>query len=335
MKAVSLISGGLDSTLATKLIIEQGIEVFALNTRTPFCTCDKKQPKGAGCRHEAAHVAEKLGITLKIVNVSPQMLEIIKHPKHGFGSNMNPCIDCRILSFKKAKEYMREIGASFIITGEVLGQRPMSQRRQMMDLIEKEAGLEGLVLRPLSAKLFEPTIPETNGWVDREKLLAISGRSRKEQMALAAGLGINDYPCSAGGCLLTDKGFSQRIKDLLAHDELTLDNVELLKAGRHLRLDDKAKIVVGRDERENSLLEAIKKEGDLIFRPSEDLAGPTVLVRGVLRPEKIEFVCGVLASYCDLDGLKEADIEVVFPSGIKQDRKAPPLSRVEFQQYII
>lgn len=334
MKAVSLISGGLDSTLATKLIIEQGIEVRALNTRTPFCTCDKKRPKDAGCRHEAAYVAGQLGVDLKIVNVSNEMLEILKHPRHGFGSNMNPCIDCRILSFKKARDYMLEIGASFIITGEVLGQRPMSQRRQMMDLIEREAGLEGLVLRPLSAKLFEPTIPETNGWVDREKLLAISGRSRKEQMALAAEFGINDYPCSAGGCLLTDKGFSQRIKDLLAHDELTLDNVELLKIGRHLRID-KAKIVVGRNERENSLLEAFKKEGDYIFRPSEALAGPTILVRGGLSDEKTEFVGGILASYCDLDTVKEADIEVLLPSGIKQNKKALPLSRSEFQQYII
>jgi len=334
IKAVALISGGLDSTLATKLILEQGIEVHALNTISPFCTCDRKRGRKAGCRHEASYVAKKLGIELKIINVSLDLINIIKHPKYGFGSNMNPCIDCRILTFKKAKEYMQEIEASFIITGEVVGQRPMSQRRHIINLIEREADLEGLVLRPLSARLLPSAIPEKKSWVDREKLLSISGRSRREQMSLAERFGVNDYPCSAGGCLLTDRGFSSRIKDLIAYNELTLENVELLKVGRHFRIDS-VKVIIGRNERENRTLELSRRNDDYLFMPSDSVAGPISLARGRINSELMRFICGMVASYCDLSEGQSADMEVILPSGEKQIISVFPLNREEFQEYRI
>ncbi|MFN7170178.1 MAG: hypothetical protein ACK4NT_02910, partial [Candidatus Omnitrophota bacterium] len=222
IKALSLLSGGLDSTLATKLVYDLGIELEAIYFYTIFCTCNRG---GNGCGFYARNITRQLNIPLKMVNTTEEYLKIVRSPKFGYGSNLNPCIDCRIFIFKKAKEYMREREAKFIVTGEVLGERPMSQNLRSLKLIEKEAGLEGLVLRPLSARLLEPTIPEKEGWVEREKLLNLQGRSRKPQMRLAKEWGINDYPCPAGGCLLTDPIFSQRVKDLLEHDELDLENV--------------------------------------------------------------------------------------------------------------
>ncbi|MDP2938184.1 MAG: hypothetical protein Q8N72_02930, partial [Candidatus Omnitrophota bacterium] len=266
MKAIALISGGLDSTLATKLIQDLGIELIALNTVSPFCLCNRRSSRG--CLYGANSVAKQLGLKLISVDVSKDFLEIVKKPKHGYGSNMNPCIDCRILLFKKAKEAIEKEGASFVITGEVLGQRPMSQKLNTMKLIEREAGLEGLVLRPLSAKVLEQTIPEKQGWIARDKLLAINGRSRREQIAKARKLGINDYPCSSGGCLLTDPEFSRRLKDLIKYGEFNLENVQLLKIGRHFRLNDTSKLVVGRNEKENERLLNLAREDDYLFMPT-------------------------------------------------------------------
>ncbi|MBU2251012.1 MAG: 7-cyano-7-deazaguanine synthase, partial [Candidatus Omnitrophica bacterium] len=228
MKAVALFSGGLDSTLAIKVMVDQGTEVVALNFTSPFCRCQR----GEGCSVPISSRAKDLGVTFKSMYLGEEYLEIVKNPKHGYGRNCNPCIDCRILKLKKARILMETIGASFLITGEVLGQRPMSQHREALRIIEKESGLEGLILRPLSAKLFEPTLPEKKGWVNREALLDISGRTRKPQIQLADQLGIKDYPCPAGGCLLADPGFSKRLRDIFQHDEFNLDNVELLKIGR-------------------------------------------------------------------------------------------------------
>ena len=226
MKAIALLSGGLDSTLAARVVMEQGVELEALNFVTVFCTCTNR---GATCLASQKAV-ETLGIPLKVFNVSEEYLSVVKHPKHGYGRNMNPCIDCRIFMLMKTKTYMAESGASFIVTGEVLGQRPMSQRKDAMRLIEKEAGLEGLILRPLSAKVLQVTIPEKEGWVDREKLLRIQGRSRKPQIELAENYGIHDYPCPAGGCLLTDPGFAKRMKDLMVNrPDFSLNDVHLLK----------------------------------------------------------------------------------------------------------
>ncbi len=306
MKAIALISGGLDSTLAAKLIKDLGIELVALNFKTPFCLCDRKS--ASGCTNHSRAVAESLGIAYKTVNATDEFLKIIPHPKHGYGSNMNPCIDCRILKFRKAKEFMQEIGAAFIITGEVLGQRPMSQHRKALEIIDKESGLEGLVLRPLSAKLFNETIPEKNGWVDRDKLLDFNGRSRKPQIELAEVFNIKDYPCPAGGCLLTDPEFSKRLKDLIKHSELNINNVELLKIGRHFRISEQAKLVVGRNELENNRLADLAKEPDYIFMPPEDIAGPTVLGRGVFDDELIAESCSITCRYCDLNGHSALDI---------------------------
>src|SRR3989338_7516754 len=273
MKAIALISGGLDSTLASRIVKDLGIELIALNTKSPFCLCNHKKADGS-CSHEEGRVSQELGIKLIAINTSTEFMEIVKKPKHGYGSHMNPCLDCRILLFKKAKEAMEKEDASFVITGEVLGQRPMSQRLEAMRLIEKESGLEGLVVRPLSAKVLKPTIPEKMGWIEREKLLSISGRGRREQIALAVDLGINDYPCPSGGGPLTVPRFFGRLLELLLQQDLGLEDVNLLKIGRHFRLSPGLKLIVGRNESENNRLESLRKEGEPLFQPQE-LAGPS------------------------------------------------------------
>jgi len=215
-------------------------------------------------------MAEQLDVQVKIERVGEEYLDIIKNPEHGYGKNMNPCIDCRIHMHKKAKQIMEEEGAAFIITGEVLGQRPMSQRRDAMNLIDRESGLKGLVLRPLCAKVMSPTIPETNGFVDRDKLLKITGRGRKPQIELAEQFNITDYPCAAGGCLLTDQGFARRLKDLLKYNpDADLHEIMLLKTGRHHRLPSGDKLVVGRNKSENERLETMCRNNDILFQPAQ------------------------------------------------------------------
>jgi len=271
-KAIALLSGGLDSTLAVKVLLDQGITVEALNFTSPFCTCTGKN---AGCKSEAVRVAEEFKIPIKVMHKGIDYLELLRNPKHGYGKGMNPCIDCRIFLLKKAKEYMLETGADFVFTGEVLGQRPMSQRRDTLRVIEKESGLEGLLLRPLSAKHFKPTIPETEGWVDRDKLLSIQGRSRKEQFELAAELDVKNYPCPAGGCLLTDPSFVGKVRDVFDHsDELNLRDFRLLKLGRHFRIGERTKVIIGRNEVENELLERSVQIGEATVRWS---GGPSPL----------------------------------------------------------
>lgn len=318
MKAIALISGGLDSTLATKLMQNLGLELICLNTRSPFCLCNHRSASGNGCLYGAAHAAKNLNLKLFSINVSDEYLEIVKRPKHGYGSNMNPCIDCRILLFKKAKEIMQKEGASFVITGEVLGQRPMSQKLNTLRLIEKEAGLEGLILRPLSAKILEPTIPEKRGWIAREKLLAIVGRGRREQIALADQFGINDYPCPSGGCLLTDPEFSRRLKDLMKHDTFNLDNVQLLKVGRHFRLSNTSKLVVGRNEKENERILNLALENDYLFIPQE-IAGPTALGRGIFNDELISLSGGITSRYCGIND--NSVIEIAYKKFPEQEEK--------------
>jgi len=330
MKAITLMSGGLDSTLATKITKDLGIELVALNTVSAFCLCNHRS--SSGCFHGVNSTAKDLNIKLISLNVAEELLEIVKKPKHGYGSNMNPCIDCRVLLFKKAKEFMQEEGASFVITGEVLGQRPMSQKLNTMRLIEKESGLEGFVVRPLSAKVLEPTIPEQRGWIDREKLLAINGRGRRAQFDLAKELGINDYPCPSGGCLLTDPEFSRKLKDLINHGEFNLREVQLLKLGRHFRLAKRAKLVVGRNEVENKrLLDLIEYE-DYIFIP-QNIAGPTALGRGEFDDELLRLSCAIASRYCDLNGNNSADI--VYKKNTQEDKvfKAPALEDEKVESY--
>jgi tRNA U34 2-thiouridine synthase MnmA/TrmU len=331
MKVVALLSGGLDSTLAIKVILEQGIEVIALNFTTPFCLCNRRRGSCGG--YEAKKVADKFGIKLKVFNLGEEYLEVVRNPKHGYGKNLNPCIDCRILIQMKAKEYMKEVGASFLITGEVLGQRPMSQHKIALKTIEKESGLEGLVLRPLSAKLLPETIPEKNSWVDRMKLLDISGRSRKPQIAKALEYGISDYPCPAGGCLLTDLGFSRRMRDLLKYTlEPSLNDIELLKFGRHFRISRTAKLIVGRDKEENESLTKLAKEGDFLFWPIE-IKGPIGVGRGIFEGDDIDRVARIIARYSD--GRLNTKITVsnqILPDGKESLITAVPLSDMELEE---
>lgn len=305
-RAIALLSGGLDSTLATKLIMEQGIEVEAVNFLTVFCTCTSRE----GTCLASKSAADKLGIELKVFEVSKEYFSIVKSPRYGYGSNINPCLDCRIFMFKKAAEYMKESGASFLITGEVLGQRPMSQRRDAMRIIERDSGLKGLILRPLSAKMFEPTIPEKEGLVDRKKLLDIKGRSRKPQMQLAKELTINDYPCPAGGCLLTDPGFANRMRDLIKHrPDFTLNDVQLLKIGRHFRLTPQAKLVVGRDKEENNRLINLAQTEDVSFRPAK-VKGPIGIGRGIFEVAQLSTASSIVARYSD--GRLGQELEIAY-----------------------
>lgn len=334
MKAIALVSGGLDSTLAAQLIKELGIEIVIMNLKTPFCLCDKRGT--GGCNNQAAQIAFNLGVEFKIINVTDEFFGIIKSPKHGYGSNINPCIDCRILLLRKAKELMQAVGASFVVTGEVLGQRPMSQHKQALRIIERESGLEGLVLRPLSAKLLPETIPEKNGWISRNRLLDFNGRTRSPQIELAETLGIKDYPCPAGGCLLTDPEFTKRIRDLMAHGDLNLNDVELLKIGRHFRLAPGTKIIVGRNERENSRLLALAKDKDYLFMPDERLAGPTSLGRGQFNEKLIELSCRITSRYCDLNGASTADIVYrIMPGSEDKLMKASPIQETELGAFRI
>ena len=325
MKAITLISGGLDSTLATRLTQDLGIELIALNTVSPFCLCNRRS--SGGCLYGANSVAKALALKLISIDVSEEFIGIVKKPEHGYGSNMNPCIDCRILLFKKAKEAMEKEGALFVITGEVLGQRPMSQKLNTMKLIEKESGLSGLVLRPLSAKVLEQTIPEKQGWIARDKLLAISGRGRREQIAKASELGVNDYPCPSGGCLLTDPEFSRRLKDLMKYQEFNLENIRLLKIGRHFRLNEAMKLVVGRNEKENARLLNLARENDYLFMPTDELAGPTSLGRGILSEELIRLSCSITCRYCDLNG--NTNIDILYRRISEKENKVLRISPLE------
>ena len=243
MKALALLSGGLDSTLAIKVLLEQGIEVEAINFTSPFCLCSGSK----GNCHAATAAAGRLGVKLHYEKCGQDYLDMLAKPKYGYGRQINPCLDCRIFKLRRAKELMPEIGASFLVTGEVLDQRPMSQRRDTLDICERDTGLRGLILRPLSARVLRPTLPEERGWVDRSKLLAIRGRGRKPQIALAQSLGVTDYPCPGGGCLLTYEGFAAKVRDLLERGEgLNPWNVALLRVGRHFRLPGGTKLVVGK-----------------------------------------------------------------------------------------
>jgi len=279
---------------------------------------------------------ETLGIPLKVLNVSEEYLHVVKDPKHGYGRNMNPCIDCRIFMLKKAKVHMEESGAAFIVTGEVLGQRPMSQRRDAMRLIEKEAGLEGLILRPLSAKVLPVTVPEKEGWVDREKLLTVQGRSRKPQMALAERYGIHDYPCPAGGCLLTDPGFAKRMKDLMVHDpNFSLNDVHLLKVGRHFRFSPGSKLVVGRQEEENQKIQTFAQGEDILFKVSS-FPGPLSLLRGKVDDGDIEKAAAITAHYSKAKDLR--NIEVTYKRPDEDHLRsllASPISRGEIEKWMI
>jgi len=266
-KAILLFSGGLDSILAGKILENQGIKIIPIFFKSYFF--DEKN---------AQKVAEILGWELKVIDFSKEHLKVVKKPKFGYGSSMNPCLDCHILMLKKAKQLMKKLKADFVATGEVLGERPMSQNKKALELIEKESSLKGYLLRPLSAKLLKETIPEKKGDVDREKLLDIQGRSRKRQIELAKKFKIKWYPQPSGGCILTDLEFGRKLRELLEkYPEFNGNDVETLKLGRHF-WEGKVKIIIGRNHEENLKLEKLKRKGDFIMK-MKNYPGPTALIR--------------------------------------------------------
>ncbi len=304
-RAVSLISGGLDSMLATRAVLEQGIHVEGINFFTGFCVeghthAIRKQDKAKPKRNNSLWVAEQLGIKLHIVDIVDEYKDVVLNPKHGYGANMNPCLDCKIFMVKKAHEWIQQKGFDFIITGEVVGQRPMSQRSATMPIVARESGAEDLLLRPLSAHNLPPSKPEREGWVDREKLFGFSGRSRKPQMALAEQWGIEEYAQPAGGCcFLTDAHYTVKLKDLWAHRpsrDYELDDIMLLKIGRHLRPRPHFKLIVSREEGETNFLEGYKNQ--FIWIKTASHAGPLTILDGDnITDDDIELAAQISAKY--------------------------------------
>jgi len=285
-RALGLLSGGLDSTLAAMTLKRQGIDVACIAFVTPFF--------GAG---KAKKAAAALGIPLLVEEIGPLHLEMVKNPRYGYGRNLNPCIDCHAMMFRLAGEIMRREHYDFLFSGEVLGQRPMSQNLTALKTVAKYSGLGESILRPLSAKLLPVTPMEEAGLVDRERLLDIQGRSRKRQEALAREWGLESYPSSGGGCLLTEKSFTGKLRDLISHNpEATVADVELLKFGRQFRLTEQAKLVVGRNEEDNRALEELCHPEDIQLR-AQGFSGPLGLLQGMVGPEDLEVAAAIVASY--------------------------------------
>jgi len=301
-RAVALFSGGLDSTLAVQLLKDQGVEVKALHFYTGFCITEHKRrlglrkEKGRQYVNPAIRAAALLQVPIEMVDISQEYFDVVLNPKYGYGKNVNPCIDCRIMMLRKAKEVMESEGYDFVITGEVLGQRPMSQTFGKLMLIEKEAGLEGLVVRPLSAKLLPPTIPEKLSWIDRSKLTSIRGRGRKKQIELAQKYGL-DYEQPAGGCCyLTDENYALKFKEALSVEGfITREDLVLFSVGRHLRLPSRAKLVVARNEGEVRFLKNFKNKYPHAYRKDEK--GTFALIKGELPEEEYKFVADIIARY--------------------------------------
>ncbi len=308
-KAIGLISGGLDSTLALALVRRQGIEVKAVNFYTGLCITETQRRKGGRAdgtipQNEALRAAADLEVDVEYVDISGKdYFDMLVHPRWGYGANANPCVDCRVFMMKRAREIMVAEGADFVFTGEVLGQRPKSQRRDTLRIIERESGLDGRLLRPLSAQLLEPTIPEKEGLVDRSRLLDISGRSRQRQMALAEELGVANWPQPAGGCCyLTDESFARKFFDILdaretagAERAIDKDDVILLSTGRHFRLSPRAKLVVARSEIENLMLE--HHVAGRARLEAKGFNGPVALVEGTPTWEERLVAARIVARY--------------------------------------
>ena len=313
VRALGLLSGGLDSILACLVLRRAGVEVEAVSFTSPFF--------GAGKAKAAAKIH---GIPLTVLDVSQEHLErVVKNPRYGYGSNMNPCIDCHAYMFKKAAGMMEENGIDFLFSGEVLGQRPMSQNRGSLNAVANASGVPDRILRPLSATLLKPTPMEEAGLVDREMLLGISGRGRKEQMALAVEFGVKDYPAPAGGCLLTEPGYSRRLKDLLEHEpQAGPDRARLLKHGRHLRLSPRAKLVVGRNQAENKVLESMAGDEDLKLVPI-GFSGPLGLYNGPSDGPELALAAAVVAGY----GKPPADTPAKVKAGDAAELAVTPLAR--------
>ena len=324
MKAIALFSGGLDSTLAMKLIIDQGIEVLAININTGFGSTKDRLS-------HMQNMCDQVGAELKIVDIQSEYLQdVLFDPKHGYGKNFNPCIDCHAKMFAVAKRIMEAEGASFLISGEVMGQRPMSQNKEAMQTVLNESNCEGLLLRPMSAKRLEPTLPEIEGWVDREKLEAIVGRSRDRQMELAREIGLENFESPGGGCLLTDENFSKKMVDFIKYDTFEVRDIPVMKFGRHLRLPDGAKLVVGRQQDENEFLENIENEKYYHLK-TIGIPGPHGLLSRSASEDDKAIAAKVMLTYCKT---KAEEIYQVSFDG--QEVQATPLaSREEIKPFTI
>ncbi len=305
-RALALFSGGLDSILAVKVIQQQGIDVLALNFTSPFFSSSQISET----EPEAARYARRYNIPFRSIQLGQDFLDTLRNPRYGYGSALNPCIDCKTSMIQQAGKIMHELQADFVITGEVVGQRPMSQRHDTMRLIERNCGIEGLLLRPLSARYLKVTIPESEGWVNRDILPALRGRGRKEQMRLAKSFGIDLYPAPGGGCLLTETSFIPKIKDLLDHYANPSSNdFELLKTGRHFRLSPYCKAIVGKNSQDNQrILRAAGQDVSLMHWRNG--AGPTVLLLGKTDNETIRKAGRILLRYTRLPKGQETSIQV-------------------------
>ena len=330
-KAVALISGGLDSMLAAKIIIDQGIHVEGLNFFTGFCveghthairSKGRTKPK----RNNALWVAEQLGIRLHIIDVIEEYKDIVLNPKHGYGANLNPCLDCKAFMVRKARQWMEANEFDFIITGEVVGQRPKSQRKATMPIVARESGALDRLLRPLSANVLPPSLPEREGWVDRTKLGAITGRSRHQQIKLANDFQFTDYAQPAGGCcFLTDAYYSNRLRDLWrarGMRDYEFDDIVLLKIGRHIRPSTHFKLIVARDEGETNFLHGYRKEFTYLY--TVDYPGPITLIDGETEHRDLELAARITARYSRGKDEKEVRVKVVNPTGTQQEVNIAP-----------
>jgi len=325
MKAIALFSGGLDSTLALKLLIDQGIEVLAVNINTGFgSTKDRYE--------HMLNLCNQVGAELKIIDIESEFLQdVLFDPKHGYGKNFNPCIDCHAKMFAVAKRVMEAEGASFLISGEVLGQRPMSQNKEAMQTVLNESNCDGLLLRPLSAKALAPTIAEINGWVDREKLEGIVGRSRDRQLELVEEIGLKDFESPGGGCLLTDENFAKKMFDFIKHDTFEVRDIPVMKYGRHLRLPDGAKLVVGRNKDENVHLQNIVNEKYYHIK-TLGLPGPHSLLSKSATEADKELAAKIILTYCKT---KEDTVYTISFDQTEEIEATPFASRDALQPYMV
>jgi tRNA-uridine 2-sulfurtransferase len=332
IKAVALISGGLDSLLAARVVMDQGIHVEGINFFTGFCVeghthAIRQQRRERPKRNDALWVAGQLGIRLHIIDIIDEYKQVVINPKHGYGANLNPCLDCKVFMVGKAREWMTEHGFDFIITGEVIGQRPMSQRRDTMRVVARDSGVDDRLVRPLCARNLPPTLPEREGWLVREALHAFNGRSRKPQMQLAAHYGFTDYAQPAGGCcFLTDRQYSRKLADLWhtrGVREYDLDDIMLLKVGRHLRPRPGFKLIVGREEGENRYLEGYRKRFVHMFPVSHK--GPLVLLDGVAGSDDLELAARITARFSHGRDDDEVTIAVTAKEGATRNYKVIPL----------
>ncbi|MCX6999694.1 MAG: hypothetical protein NT106_05280 [Candidatus Sumerlaeota bacterium] len=306
IKSIGLVSGGLDSVLAAKLMVDQGIHVIGLHIITPFMGSYSEERAGETLIDRQARA---VGFDLRRLYPGEEYIEIIKNPRWGYGSCMNPCIDCHIYFLQRAKEVMEEEGAQFVFTGEVLEQRPKSQKRNLLRMVEKRSGLEGYLLRPLTAHRLEPTIPEKLEWVERERLLNLAGRNRKPQIALAEKLGIREYQTPAGGCLLTEPNFSRRLKDLFDHGVWDIDSIQMLKVGRHFRLGPHTKLVTGRNENDNCVLANLALETDALLE-AEGGGSPLSILRGETTEEMIRLAAAITRRFSRAKGEPTAVVRI-------------------------